>query len=63
MAQRSRGRKRNQRTRLQPHNATKGADTSQESEASKAYTQGRSVKYKWRIAGPVGKVTTTNIND
>jgi hypothetical protein len=53
-----RGRKRNQRktsnTPLSP-TARKGS----ESAASKAYTAGRTVKYGYRIHGPIAPVVTT----
>ena len=34
-----------------------------ESATSKAYTAGKTYGYSYRIKGPIGEVTTTNIND
>ena len=42
--------------------AIRTSPTTKESTHSKAYTAGKTVKYTWRIAGPVGKVTTTTAN-
>lgn len=59
----SRGRKRNRRRNLQPYKATKGPDPTKESQASKAYTAGKTVKYKWRVAGPISPVIVSKMED
>ena len=58
----SRGSKRNQRNRPSTNDrptARKGV----ESHTSKSYAAGKTVKYKYRIAGPTSPVNVTNVHD